>query len=92
VCLECAVRHGRRPNSRCTDFNRLLVAVCIFLVLATVIVYGQTFRYGFIAYDDDQYVYDNPIVKVGLTSSGVAWALQERARARRYAVKRVAAI
>ena len=59
-----------------TDFNSLLVAVCIFLVLATVTVYGQTFRYGFIAYDDDQYVYDNPVVKAGLTSSGVAWALR----------------
>ena len=57
-----------------TDFNRLLVAVCIFLVLAVVFVYGQTFRYGFVAYDDDQYVYENPIVKAGLTSSGVVWA------------------
>jgi protein O-mannosyl-transferase len=59
-----------------TDFNRILIAVCILLVLATVFVYGQTFRYGFIAYDDDQYVYENPIVKAGLTSSGVAWALR----------------
>ena len=59
-----------------TDFNRLLIAICILLVLATVLVYGQTFRYGFIAYDDDQYVYENPVVKAGLTLSNVGWALR----------------
>jgi hypothetical protein len=59
-----------------TDFNRLLIAICILLVLATVLVYGQTFRYGFIAYDDDQYVYENPVVKAGLTVSNVGWALR----------------
>jgi tetratricopeptide (TPR) repeat protein len=57
------------------DLKRLQTAVCIFLALATVFVYCQTFRYGFIAYDDDQYVYENPMVKAGLTASGVAWAV-----------------
>ena len=48
--------------------------VCLLLALATVVVYSQTFRYGFVAYDDDQYVYENPMVQAGLTASGVAWA------------------
>jgi protein O-mannosyl-transferase len=58
------------------DCRRLLATVCIVLALATVFVYSQTFHYGFVAYDDDQYVYENPMVKAGLTASGVAWAFR----------------
>jgi hypothetical protein len=54
--------------------RRLLTVVCVLLALATVVVYSQTLRYGFVAYDDDQYVYENPRVQAGLTASGVAWA------------------
>jgi Tfp pilus assembly protein PilF len=52
----------------------LLTAICIVLALATIVVYAQTFHYAFVAYDDDQYVYENPMVKAGLTASGIAWA------------------
>jgi len=53
---------------------RLLAVLCLALCLLTAAVYSQTFHYGFVAYDDDQYVYENPRVQEGLTASGVAWA------------------
>jgi protein O-mannosyl-transferase len=44
------------------------------LVSATVAVYAQTAGYGYVAYDDDQYVYQNAWVKSGLTATNVVWA------------------
>jgi protein O-mannosyl-transferase len=54
--------------------TRLIAALCLALYLATAAVYWQTAHYAFIAYDDDQYVYENPHVQAGLTLPGVAWA------------------
>jgi len=51
-----------------------VIFLCLALALATLAVYWQTSGHGFIAYDDDQYVYENSIVKAGITASGVAWA------------------
>jgi tetratricopeptide (TPR) repeat protein len=50
------------------------VAVCLLLTLATLAVYLQTGGHEFIAYDDDLYVYQHPIVRKGLTAAGVSWA------------------
>lgn len=41
--------------------------ICVLLALAVWAVFGQTIRYGFINYDDDIYVYDNPVVTGGLS-------------------------
>ena len=38
------------------------------------LVFGQTIRYGFVNYDDDVHVYENPHVAHGLTLSQIAWA------------------
>ena len=51
------------------------LAVCLFLVVATLAVYGQTLRHDFINYDDDKYVYQNPHVREGLTPESIGWAL-----------------
>ncbi|HVM61479.1 MAG TPA: hypothetical protein VMV72_11500 [Verrucomicrobiae bacterium] len=48
--------------------------VCLFLVGAIFVGFGQTLRYGFVDYDDDGYVYKNPHVIHGLDLKGVAWA------------------
>src|SRR5258708_5940175 len=53
----------------------LLAGISVALAAATLLIYVQTFHYGFVAYDDDQYVYANPMVKAGLSASGVFWAL-----------------
>ena len=37
-------------------------------------VFGQTLRHDFVAYDDDDYVYANPIVTGGITLRGIVWA------------------
>jgi len=52
----------------------LAPGICIALTLATLLVYAQTFRYSFVAYDDDHYVYRNATVIAGLTRAGIAWA------------------
>jgi tetratricopeptide (TPR) repeat protein len=55
--------------------SKLLVpGICMALAIAVLLVYVQTFHYGFVAYDDDHYVYQNPTVKAGLSQAGIAWA------------------
>lgn len=44
------------------------------MVLALAWAYYQVLHFDFINYDDDQYVYDNPVVQQGLTLRGIAWA------------------
>jgi tetratricopeptide (TPR) repeat protein len=47
--------------------------ICLLLVLAVWAVFGQTVRYDFINYDDDLYVYENPMVTGGLSFSKIVW-------------------
>ena len=57
-----------------TSTRKLSLLICLTLALVTIAVYAQTATHGYVAYDDDQYVYSNPRVKAGLTASNVAWA------------------
>jgi protein O-mannosyl-transferase len=54
--------------------RNLAAALCLVLVFATVIVYARTSSYGFVSYDDENYVSANPDLDKGLTPAGVAWA------------------
>ena len=38
------------------------------------IVFGRTLGFGFVNYDDNDYVYDNPKITDGLTLKGILWA------------------
>jgi tetratricopeptide (TPR) repeat protein len=49
-------------------------AVCLVLAAITFAVFGQTLTHEFVNYDDDQYVYNNPVVTRGLTLKGMVWA------------------
>src|SRR5208282_5284479 len=49
--------------------------VCVFLACAVWLVFGQTLGYGFVDYDDNVYVYENPVVQKCLTWEGFHWAL-----------------
>ncbi len=49
--------------------------ICLGLAAITFAVFGQTLRHEFVDYDDDLYVYDNPMVARGLTRDGMVWAL-----------------
>jgi tetratricopeptide (TPR) repeat protein len=53
----------------------LSLAVCLTLALAVWIVFGRTLHYGFVNYDDDFYIYKNPIVTRGLNLHEIVWVL-----------------
>ena len=65
------------PAQRRAAFESL--AVCGFLVLAVFLVFGRTLGNGFINYDDNIYVYENPHVVRGLTAEGIALGLHQPA-------------
>jgi hypothetical protein len=58
--------------------RRAALAVCGFLLLAVAIVFGETVDYGFVNYDDDVDVYENPAIRQGLGFDGIHWALTTR--------------
>jgi len=45
------------------------------LIAVTLTVFWPVQGHGFLAYDDDAYVYDNPHVNTGLTITNIRWAL-----------------
>jgi tetratricopeptide (TPR) repeat protein len=51
-----------------------MLGICIFLAAITWLVFGRTLGHGFINYDDEIYVYENPQVAAGLTLHGIIWA------------------
>jgi len=48
----------------------------LLLVLVTLVVYNPVSHHGFVSYDDDRYVTDNPQVRAGLTWATVSWAFK----------------
>jgi Flp pilus assembly protein TadD len=50
------------------------VCVCFLLVLAVLVVFGQTAHFGFVNYDDPLYVYENAQLSSGVSLKGVAYA------------------
>jgi len=56
--------------------RKILAIICLTLAVATLAVYSRTFTYGFVSYDDDKYVYENPVLTTGLSAANVAWALR----------------
>src|ERR1041385_8468562 len=46
----------------------------LILALVTVLVYLPACRFGFLVYDDNDYVTENRAVQAGLTWTGVKWA------------------
>lgn len=49
-------------------------ALAALLVAVTVAVYAPVVRHGFVNYDDNLYVTENPHVQQGLTAESVRWA------------------
>jgi tetratricopeptide (TPR) repeat protein len=66
----------KRENSDVSwrDSRGAVAIVCVFLIAITWFVFGQTVRYDFVNYDDDTYVYANPLISSGLTVSGAIHA------------------
>ncbi|MGH7982455.1 MAG: tetratricopeptide repeat protein [Candidatus Udaeobacter sp.] len=66
----------KRENSDVSwcDSRATIALVCVFLIAITWFVFGQTVRYDFVNYDDDNYVYANPLISSGLTVPGAIHA------------------
>src|SRR5438067_58234 len=45
------------------------------LVIVTLLAYAPVWHYGFVNYDDPQYITENPNVTGGLSWHGLMWAL-----------------
>lgn len=56
------------------DPNRTVLIAALLGVL-TVAMFSRAIGYGFVNYDDDAYVYENPHVLSGLDTSGIQYAL-----------------
>jgi protein O-mannosyl-transferase len=54
--------------------RRTVLAVCGLLLLAVWIVFAQTIDYGFVNYDDEMNLCDNPAIGQGLSAEGIRWA------------------
>ncbi len=52
----------------------LVILIYLALALSTIAVYWQVRNFGFINFDDNFYVYENPHVVNGLTVGNVIWA------------------
>ncbi len=62
-----------------TSRNRCLVlTVCVFLLLAVGLVFGQSLRHEFVNYDYDGYVYQTPQISGGLSVAGIVWVFSHR--------------
>src|SRR5437763_1048607 len=61
-----------------SSIRRQALGVCFFLVVITWLVFGQTVRYDFVNYDDNEYVYANPAITSGLTPQGITYAFSGR--------------
>jgi len=57
-----------------SDSKKTRIVICLALALVTLGVYWQVHSFGFVNFDDPDYVSENPIVARGLTLSGVIWA------------------
>jgi protein O-mannosyl-transferase len=64
----------QKPTEAESASKLMLFVMCFALCLSTFAIYAQVAGHGFVAYDDDQYVYENAHLKNGLTPSGVKWA------------------
>ncbi len=60
---------------------RLRILIILALTLVTSAAYWPVLGNGFVNFDDDRYVYDNPRVQDGLSTGGLAWAFRSTTNA-----------
>lgn len=68
----------QNPPVTAPPFGRRAIVACMFLVIITLAVYWPVHAFKFVAYDDNNYVYQNSTVLAGLTWNGVGWAFVDR--------------
>jgi hypothetical protein len=60
------------PNNNRTSV--IIIIICVLLVASVVAIYHQTTDFGFVGFDDDDYITKNPNVQSGITYKSLAWA------------------
>jgi hypothetical protein len=53
-------------------------AASLALVLGTLAIYWPVRHYGFVDYDDNDYVFNNPTVRAGLSGEGLVWSFVDQ--------------
>ena len=66
---------GGAANLPFARHRKIIFGTCLFLAAIIWAVFGQTAQYGFVNYDDNSYVTDNPMVQKGVTLQGLRWSL-----------------
>ncbi|HEY4757903.1 MAG TPA: hypothetical protein VIH43_05045 [Chthoniobacterales bacterium] len=80
--LEQEFSHARVPGkpqfgriaASITKVIRADVVLCLILTGLTWLVYAQSLSFGFVNFDDDKFVSENPHVSAGLKLSQIGWA------------------
>jgi protein O-mannosyl-transferase len=62
------------PTVKTSPVAAQVAGVCFCLALVVLGVFGQTARFDFVNYDDEENVYQNPVVAQGLSVKAVGWA------------------
>jgi protein O-mannosyl-transferase len=55
--------------------KRIVALICLLLVAAVFLVFGQTVHYDFLNYDDGEQIYEHPVIKNGVSWQGFVWVL-----------------
>lgn len=75
ICVLFHLPVNIKKTQKNTFFNvRPELLVCLFLVIAILVVYWQVRNFQFVNYDDRQYVTKNHHVQAGLTIESVRWS------------------
>ena len=61
----------RKLFSQSLENRWLVFIVCVALAAITFAVFGQTWQFDFVNYDDNACVYENPAVTHGLSLAGM---------------------
>jgi len=51
---------------------------CLILALGTLAIYWPARHYGFVDYDDNHYIFNNPTVRAGLSWWGLVWSFVDQ--------------
>lgn len=54
--------------------KKFFLFTCLALALGTLALYWPVTSFPFIRFDDNEYIYENPVTQAGLTWSGFVWA------------------
>src|SRR5262249_45042204 len=60
---------------RVEQARALPIWICLGLAVLGLVIFVQTFSFGFVTWDDPQYITENLQLRQGLTMSNVWWAL-----------------